>query len=126
LAPTLIAYSNMDMKIHSNPAKIPLSATNVMGTEKYLLSLKIVIIITMKITPITVKIIPGIAKIVLKKYQEIMGKENKIELKFVKSRKGDVKRHCADITHSRKILGYKPLVKLEEGIERYIIWRQNF
>jgi len=67
-----------------------------------------------------------IAKIFLKKFQEITGKENIIELKFVKSRKGDVKRHCADITHSRKILGYKPFVKLEEGIERYIKWRQKY
>ena len=66
-----------------------------------------------------------IAKIVLKKYVEITGKENKMNLKFVKSRKGDVNRHCADITHSRKILGYKPVVKLEEGIARYIVWRQN-
>ena len=72
------------------------------------------------------KSVKKIAEIVLKKYQEITGKENMIELKFVKSRKGDVKRHCADITHSRKILGYKPFVKLEEGIKRYIIWRQNF
>jgi len=70
--------------------------------------------------------IKKIAKIVVKKYQEITGNENKIELKFVKDRKGDVKRHCADITHSRKILGYKPIVKLEEGISKYIIWRQNF
>jgi UDP-glucose 4-epimerase len=70
--------------------------------------------------------IKKIAKIVLKKYQEITGKENKIELKFEKNRKGDVKRHCADISHSRKILGYKPVVKLEEGISKYIVWRQNF
>ncbi|MDH3361892.1 MAG: GDP-mannose 4,6-dehydratase [Nitrosopumilus sp.] len=70
--------------------------------------------------------IKKIAKIVVKKYQEITGNENKIELKFVKDRKGDVKRHCADITHSRKILGYKPIVKLEEGISKYIIWRQDF
>lgn len=70
--------------------------------------------------------IKKIAKIVLKKYQEITGKEKKIELKFVKNRKGDVKRHCADISHSRKILGYKPIIKLEEGISKYIVWRQNF
>ena len=69
--------------------------------------------------------IKKIAKIVIKKYQEITGKENISELKFVKNRKGDVKRHCADISHSRKILGYKPIVKLEEGISKYISWRQN-
>lgn len=69
--------------------------------------------------------IKKIAKMVLKKYVEITGKENKMNLKYVKSRKGDVNRHCADISHSRKILGYKPVIKLEEGITRYIFWRQN-
>ena len=70
--------------------------------------------------------IKKIAKMVLKEYQEITGKEKRIELKFVKNRKGDVKRHYADISHSRKILGYKPVIKLEEGISKYIVWRQDF
>jgi UDP-glucose 4-epimerase len=69
--------------------------------------------------------IKKISKIFLEKYQEITGKENKLKLKFVKNRKGDVKRHCADISHSKKILGYKPKIKLEEGIEKYIVWRKN-
>jgi len=67
--------------------------------------------------------IKKIAKIVIKKYQEITGKEDKIGLTFIKNRKGDVMRHCADISHSRKILRYKPEIKLEEGITRYINWR---
>jgi len=46
-------------------------------------------------------------------------------LKFEKSRRGDVMRHRADITHAKKILGYKPTVDLEEGISRYVNWKIN-
>jgi len=69
--------------------------------------------------------IKKIAMITLKKYEEISGmKLNKL-LKFEKSRRGDVMRHRADITHAKKILGYKPTVDLEEGISRYVNWKIN-
>jgi nucleoside-diphosphate-sugar epimerase len=57
------------------------------------------------------------------KYQEITKKELKLSLQYDSPRKGDVMRHLADISHARKILGYKPTISLDEGIERYIKWR---
>jgi len=69
--------------------------------------------------------IKKIANITLKTYEEITGIDLKIKLKFEKARKGDVMRHNADISHARKILGYKPSIGLKEGISRYITWRLN-
>lgn len=69
--------------------------------------------------------IKKVAKIMLKKYKEIMGKEVKEKLIFTSSRKGDVMRHLSDISHARKILGYKPKITLEEGISSYIKWRMK-
>lgn len=67
--------------------------------------------------------INDIAKLMIKKYKEITGKEIKLKLNFQKERKGDVIRHCSDISHSKKVLGYKPKISLEEGISRYIEWK---
>ena len=59
----------------------------------------------------------------IKKYSEITGKNLNFELKYEKVRKGDVKRHLADISHAKKVLGYNPTITLKEGIGRYINWR---
>ena len=67
--------------------------------------------------------IKDIAKIMLKKYEEITGKTVRHSLKFTKSRKGDVKRHRANISRARKTLGYRPKVSLSEGLENYIRWK---
>jgi len=67
--------------------------------------------------------IKKIAQATLKIHEEITGIKLKSGLKFEKARKGDVMRHNANISHARKILGYKPSIKLEEGISRYIKWR---
>ncbi len=67
--------------------------------------------------------IKKVAEILVKKYQELTGKESKMEFKFERERKGDVLRHRADISHARKILGYKPRIDLEEGITRYLKWK---
>jgi len=64
-----------------------------------------------------------IAKIMIKKYSEISGNEVKVPIKFDAPRKGDVMRHLADISHARKILGYKPKTSFENGITKYINWR---
>lgn len=66
-----------------------------------------------------------IAEIMIKKYQEITGKEMKLNCQFDKPRKGDVMRHLADISHAKKVLGYKPTISLDEGIMRYIGWGLN-
>jgi len=64
-----------------------------------------------------------IAKLMIKKYEEITGKQLKLKLNFQKQRKGDVMRHRSDITHAKKVLGYKPKISLGEGISRYINWK---
>jgi len=67
--------------------------------------------------------IKKIAETTLKIYEEITGIKLKSGLKFEKGRKGDVMRHNANISHARKVLGYKPSIGLKEGISRYIDWR---
>lgn len=67
--------------------------------------------------------IKKMAKIMIRKYSEITNQEIDYELKFQKPRKGDVKRHFADISHAKKVLGYKPKISFEEGVEKYINWK---
>ncbi|MBL8842524.1 MAG: SDR family NAD(P)-dependent oxidoreductase [Planctomycetes bacterium] len=38
---------------------------------------------------------------------------------------GDVPATCADISRSRRVLGYDPRVPLEEGIARFVAWLQR-
>ena len=59
----------------------------------------------------------------LKKYSEVTDTSLIDKLIYQKERKGDVKRHLADISRARKILGYKPRRNLQEGIEKYILWK---
>jgi len=63
-----------------------------------------------------------IAKLMTKKFNESSGKNISSRFVYTKSRPGDVMRHLADISHSRKILGYKPKAAIEEGISRFIEW----
>jgi len=44
------------------------------------------------------------------------------DLKYGPERAGDVKHSLADLTESRKQLGYKPKVNFEEGLRRTIEW----
>jgi len=67
--------------------------------------------------------ISDVARITMSKFAEITGNDVKIKLNFQKERKGDVRRHLADIRKAKRRLGYRPKIKLEEGIERYINWR---
>ncbi|PIT93420.1 MAG: LPS biosynthesis protein WbpP [Candidatus Harrisonbacteria bacterium CG10_big_fil_rev_8_21_14_0_10_38_8] len=46
----------------------------------------------------------------------------KLVLEKRPSRIGDVKNTCADISKSKKILGYVPIVDFEEGLRRTIAW----
>lgn len=41
---------------------------------------------------------------------------------YGKSRPGDVKRHYADITKARQMLGFEPQVNIRDGILKYIEW----
>jgi len=39
---------------------------------------------------------------------------------------GDVPATWADITQSRKALGYTPKTKLEDGIARFVAWYRDY
>jgi len=55
--------------------------------------------------------------------------ENKLGLTATKQmremQKGDVQQTWADISKARKILSYSPEISLEEGLGRYVAWRQS-
>ncbi len=67
--------------------------------------------------------IKKIANIMIKKYSQLTGVKVNKNLNFKKPRKGDVKRHLSDITLAKKVLGFKPKISIEEGIEKYLQWR---
>jgi nucleoside-diphosphate-sugar epimerase len=48
-----------------------------------------------------------------------------IERRHTESRPGDVKHSFADVTRARELLGYEPLVSLEEGLRRTVEWHQR-
>jgi UDP-glucose 4-epimerase len=43
-------------------------------------------------------------------------------IRFIEKQKGDVRHTHADISRAASALGYKPEVKLEQGLEREIEW----
>lgn len=45
-----------------------------------------------------------------------------VPIEYRRERAADFWRAKADLTLSRDVLGYEPAVKLDEGLERYIIW----
>ena len=68
-----------------------------------------------------------------------LGDSNSVELKYIISlieknigkkakvkniglQQGDVPVTFADISKAKKLLGYKPKIKIEEGIERFVEW----
>jgi len=67
--------------------------------------------------------ISDVARITMSKFAEITGSDVEAKLSFQRERKGDVRRHLADIGKAKRRLGYRPKIKLEEGIERCIRWR---
>lgn len=67
--------------------------------------------------------IKKMAKVMIKKYSEITGKKIDFDLIYQRSRKGDVKRHLSDISHAKKVLGYKPKISFEEGVYKYLSWK---
>ena len=55
---------------------------------------------------------------------ELLSKELGVPAKIdaMPDQPGDVPATCADITRSRRVLGYDPRVGLEEGIHRFVVW----
>ena len=59
----------------------------------------------------------------VKTIEEVLGKKAKLNKLPMQS--GDVNRTCADITHSKETIGYKPETAFREGIKKFIEWRCN-
>ena len=55
--------------------------------------------------------------------EEKLGK--KAVLNKLPMQPGDVNRTCADISHSREVLGYSPKVKFADGIANFIKWLEE-
>ena len=53
--------------------------------------------------------------------EEVLGK--KAKLNKLPMQPGDVNRTCADIRHSREVIGYNPRVTFKEGIKKFIEWK---
>lgn len=56
--------------------------------------------------------------------ENILGKEAK--LNKLPMQPGDVNRTCADLTHSKNILGYNPQISFTEGISKFVQWKKEF
>ena len=59
----------------------------------------------------------------LKILSSLLGKQ--VEPDFQPARVGDVRDSLADISLARKLLGYEPQVRLEEGIKRTIAYYRD-
>ncbi|ENZ30809.1 hypothetical protein HMPREF1084_03382 [Clostridium butyricum 60E.3] len=55
--------------------------------------------------------------------EKVLGKNAK--LNRLPMQPGDVNRTCADITHSKEIIGYNPETTFKEGIKKFIDWKLN-
>jgi nucleoside-diphosphate-sugar epimerase len=61
----------------------------------------------------------------LAQLKKITGRED-VEAEYREPRVGDVKHSLADITRARRLLGFEPLVGLEEGLQKtYEWWKQS-
>ena len=64
-----------------------------------------------------------IAKLMTDKFNDISNKKINKKFTYTKPRPGDVMKHLGDISHSKKILGYKPKISLKDGIDKFIKWK---
>lgn len=53
--------------------------------------------------------------------EKVLGKNAK--LNRLPMQPGDVNRTCADITHSKEIIGYNPQTTFKEGIKKFVKWK---
>ena len=53
--------------------------------------------------------------------EEVLGR--KAKLNRLPMQPGDVNRTCADISYSKKIIGYNPQTSFKEGIRKFIQWK---
>lgn len=57
----------------------------------------------------------------VKTIEDVLGK--KAKLNKLPMQPGDVNRTCADISYSKKIIGYNPKTTFKEGIRKFIEWK---
>ena len=55
--------------------------------------------------------------------EDSLGK--KAKMRYLPEQAGDLPLTYADITKARRMLGYNPQVKIEEGIERFTSWYKS-
>lgn len=48
--------------------------------------------------------------------------QSKSRIEYAAPRPGDVRRHWADISKARRVLGFEPRIGLGEGVRRYVDW----
>jgi nucleoside-diphosphate-sugar epimerase len=48
--------------------------------------------------------------------------ESKSVIEHQAPRPGDVRRHFADISKAKRVLGFEPRVEIREGVKRYVDW----
>ena len=63
-----------------------------------------------------------VANIVLKVFK----RDEEIQPVHTSPRPGDVRRHFASISKATRMLGFKPTVPIEVGIEKYVKWYKEF
>lgn len=51
--------------------------------------------------------------------------DKKAQLKRMPMQPGDVNRTCADITHSKNVLGYSPKTTFRDGIKKFVEWKNK-
>lgn len=54
---------------------------------------------------------------------QIAGKP--VTINYQPARKEDLPRTCADISKARRLLGYEPRVRIEEGVREYVEWMRG-
>lgn len=47
-------------------------------------------------------------------------RETDLKPEYAALRGGDIRNSCADVSKAERVLGYKPRIKLEEGIRRLL------
>ncbi len=48
--------------------------------------------------------------------------DKKAQIDFLPTQKGDMGITCADISKAKKMLGYNPVISIEQGIDKYVEW----
>ena len=59
----------------------------------------------------------------IEEIEKLVGKEAKI--KYIEKQKGDVRDTLADVSKAKEKLRWKPKANIEEGLKRYINWKNK-